>query len=161
MKNKILLIGLVLITLLPVCYAAQQSLGTFKQNSCVNLIQSCASCTYVNFTAYYPNTTILISNEETSSVGGGIFSKEVCNTTSVGQYIVTGIGDVSGVDTIFSYDFEINSVGYERDSGNFGVGVGIILIGITALFIILAAVTRESRIWSIFFLLFALYSYFL
>lgn len=156
MKKSLFLIIFLILIILPLVGAEIQSLGTFRTSDCIDLKQTCANCTYINFTSVlYPNSTELMGEVEATKIGR-VYNYTICNATAVGSYIVNGVGNVDGEDTIFAYDFEVNAVGYKRDEGNFGVGVGIILIGITAMFVILGAVMRENRVWSIFFILMAL-----
>jgi len=109
MKKLILLI--LLISLISFSAAQQEHLGTFKQGDCVDLKQSCASCTYVNFTQIIlPNGSNTLENVQAQQTGS-MFNYTFCNTSHTGDYLVFGIGDVDATDTVFAYDFEITPSG--------------------------------------------------
>jgi len=100
-----------MLLVIPLCFAEQQSLGVFKKNECVNLIQICANCSYVNFTSVlYPDSTTALGNVVATKTDT-IYNYTFCNTSLSGGYIVNGVGDPEGTKTIFAYDFEINTEG--------------------------------------------------
>jgi hypothetical protein len=89
------------------------SYGTYKQNECINLIQTCSNCTYINVSnVLYPNSSIAIT-ETPMTKSGKSYNLTFCNTDSIGTYIVNGFGDVDGEDTVWAYDFKISKTGYE------------------------------------------------
>ena len=108
-SNFILLLAIVLcILLLPIINAQIQTLGTYKQNDCVNLKQICSNCSYVNITSVlYPNSTQVLGQVEMTKLGTD-YNYTFCNTSILGQYIVNGKGDLNGVDNVWSYDFVIS-----------------------------------------------------
>jgi hypothetical protein len=112
MKNKLILTLIVSMFLISLVSANQiATLGTFKQNECIELKQSCADCSYVNFSRVsYPDGTRAMNNT-VATKDGSIFNLEFCNTDQLGTYIVEGIGDVEGTDTVFAYDFEVTFSG--------------------------------------------------
>jgi len=115
--RKLLMFLFVGIFLFSLVSSEQTSLGTFKQNDCVDLIQTCADCTYVNFTRItYPNSSSASVNLA-GTKSGSVFNAEFCNTTQLGDYIVYGIGDVSTTDTVFAYDFTITYNGNTKPDG--------------------------------------------
>lgn len=67
MKKYFLLIvmGLFLVVLMTLPFVNAE-LGTFKQNVDVRLIQTCNNCTYCNFTIYYPNSSVILSDVATT-----------------------------------------------------------------------------------------------
>ena len=95
-----------------------QTLGIFKQGDDVDLVQTCASCTYNNITSVIsPNSTEVIGNFPMTKTGSVYkFTLGSDNTTQFGTYIVNGIGDLDGADTIWSYDFKVNYRGAEVTS---------------------------------------------
>jgi hypothetical protein len=116
----ILMIGMFLISLASANIA---TLGDFKQGECILLKQTCASCSYVNFTRVsYPDGTRAMNNTQ-SIKDGSVYELEFCNTDQLGRYIVEGIGDVDGIDTVFAYDFKVSG-------GNITL---ILLLGLFAL----------------------------
>jgi len=113
MKNKqIFVLGvLISIMLITIASGSMSSLGTFNQNECIELIQTCASCSYVNFTRVsYPDGTTALENIQADK-DGNIFNSTFCRTDQLGKYIVYGVGDVDETDTVFAYDFEIKPTG--------------------------------------------------
>jgi hypothetical protein len=124
-KIIVLMLGILLIS-----FANATTLGTFKQNECINLIQTCANCTYVNISSVlYPNTTLIISDKEMTQLGT-YFYYNFCNTTELETYQVTGVGNPDGINTVWNYDFTITPNGRETPSN-----------GITLFFIIIFIIT--------------------
>lgn len=126
--------------------AQEQSLGIFKQNSCIELRQNC-NCTYVNFTSvHYPNSTQLMGNVEATRTGT-IFTYTICNASVIGEYIVNGIGDVEG-DTVFVYNFKVTKHGDDSDTKVNNVSF-IIIAGAFLFFIVLVVVgfVKADAMW--------------
>jgi hypothetical protein len=61
----------------------------------------------------YPNRTFTYLRAPMTNQGGGYFNYTFCDTSQVGEYIVNGIGNPNGLNTAFTYDFEVNSLGIE------------------------------------------------
>jgi len=111
-KIGVFFVFLILILCLPSIQAEQESLGSFQVNECVELKQICASCTFVNVSqVLYPNSSVALDNSVMVK-DGSVYTKEFCNTSVIGQYIVNGLGDVDGTDTVFAYDFQITPNGF-------------------------------------------------
>ena len=126
--KKILLTLLISIFLLGIVLSAQETLGTYKQNECVDLKQTCSSCSFVNFTRVsYPDGTRTLENVEAEKDGYN-FNYTFCNTSQLGTYIVEGVGDVDGIDTVFVYDFLITYSGLEINTGKSILYLGFFLI---------------------------------
>lgn len=110
MKNKLLLtilLGIFLITLV----SAISSLGTVKQNDCIDLYQSCPSCSYVNLTAVkYPNTTIEVMDLVMTKIGTE-YNYTFCSTDTTGEYFYTVKGDKNGIETSETISFEVTPLG--------------------------------------------------
>jgi len=110
--NKFLVFFLFIFIFSTFVFAEQQGLGVYKQNECVRFIQICSNCTYVNFTSVVsPDSVELLDNELSTSKRGTLFNVSFCETAKLGQYIVSGVGDINGIDTVFAYDFEITPTG--------------------------------------------------
>jgi hypothetical protein len=91
--------------------AAQESLGNFRQNDCVNLIQTCSNCTSNNITSVlYPNSTQALGLESMTKTNS-VYNYTFCYTSALGIYTINGLGDSNGVDEIWVYDFEITPTG--------------------------------------------------
>lgn len=139
--NKQLLFFITAIFLISFASAVEQesSLGTFKQGECIKLLQTCADCTYVNFTSVsYPNSTLAQSNVPATKIGS-VFNYTYCNTKAIGEYTVTGIGDIGGIDTVFAYGFDITSTG---DNTSFSMPLLLIILSLT--FMVLAYIMEEN-----------------
>jgi hypothetical protein len=124
MKNKklsnkiyllfVFLISIVLLQLTLV--SAVTNLGIFKQNECVNLIQTCSACTYVNISSViYPNSTQALGQEVMTKLGT-TYNYTFCKTSLLGKYIVNGYGDDAGVLTVWAYDFNVTTTGQENNN---------------------------------------------
>lgn len=137
MKNnaiKILIGMFLLITTISLASASISSLGTFKQNDCVNLLQTCSDCTYNNITlVLYPNSTQALGQVQMSQDGTS-FNYTFCDTSTLGSYLVNGIGDLGGVNTIWNYDFLITSTSKVFSLGDIIVYILFLLICLTITF---------------------------
>ena len=110
----ILIVGMLLISFVS---ATQTTLGTFEKGECVRLVQLCGDCTYNNITSIvYPNSSVAVSNVEMTQ-DGSEFNYTFCPTNKTGKYLINGVGDLSGTDTVWAYDFEITVNGKEPPSG--------------------------------------------
>lgn len=91
--------------------AAQSSLGTFKQNECVDLLQTCSSCSYNNISGVFAPDSTKLLGETVMEASGTVYNYTFCSTNHIGIYQVTGHGDLSGTDTAWTYDFEVTPSG--------------------------------------------------
>jgi len=97
-----------------------------KQGECIDLDQSCPTCTYVNITMIqYPNGTSLFDVYEMDK-NGNKFNYTFCNTTLLGNYHVTLEGDKDNVTTTEEGYFDVTINGETLDTQT--VLVQIILI---------------------------------
>ena len=139
-KMKKLLTFMVLgIVFLSLASATVQTLGTFKQGSEVELIQSCADCSYINITSViYPNSSRALGEVQMVQEGS-LWTYSFSNTEELGKYIVCGIGDLEGVNTVWCYDFYISSTGKTESifTGLVSTIFFISILAITFLFFIL------------------------
>ena len=140
---KTILIMFVLLLMLPIVFADQQTLGTFKKGECITLTQA-GNATYVNFTSVYKTGSdpkFLIEEDLTATKRSNVFSYTLCNITPTnGEYIVTGISDVS-TDKTFTYNYFVTS------EGNFASSWIPILIVFIFIYLILAIGTWTDNIW--------------
>ena len=74
---------------------------TVANGDCITLKQGCSSCTYVNVSVSYPNSSIAVSNVAMISQGAGQWSYDFCDINDVGRYDVAGEGDILGIPTSF------------------------------------------------------------
>lgn len=115
---------LAFILLIPMSMAMETSLGTFKQNSCVNLLQTCTTCTFVNVSVNAPDSVQVLA-ETTMTKSGSKFTYQLCGNNQIGVYNVNGHGDIDGTDSPFTYTYEITPSG---TLGGFGGTLGFYLI---------------------------------
>ena len=149
MKNQYLLFAIALIFLFAIPMATAETLGTFKQNGCVNLIQTCSNCTYSNITSVvYPNSSIALS-DKTMTKTGTYFNYTFCNTSSNGIYIVTGVGDPDGTAEAWNYDFEITNDGKEKSPVNF-IAIIAGLLGVCILCFALSKILKAKPLKILF-----------
>jgi hypothetical protein len=121
--------------------AEQQTLGTFKKGSCINLIQTCDNCTWVNFTSVvYPNGVFEVLNLDSSNQGT-VFNNTFCNTSQIGSYIINTVGDLDGKTTNGNYNFYINPSGITGTDNPIGIIVPIFSLLIN-FFVLLFAFKR-------------------
>lgn len=89
----------------------QQSLPAQKRGTCVNILQTCDNCTYVNLTTVnYP--TQIYTLGKYMQKNGENYNYTFCNTNEIGTYIITTCGDVNGIKTCVDYDFEVTPNGF-------------------------------------------------
>lgn len=133
----------------------ETNIGTKKLDDCIDLIQSCADCTYINFSSYtLPNGTRSVV-EWAGVQSGTSFTYNDCNITNqLGTWIIDGHGDVSSTDTIFTYTYEVTSTGNPTPDGMpmFQMGVLIIIFGVACFLLFLSSQMNEAA-FKIFFLL--------
>lgn len=104
------------------------SLGTFKQNECVD-IKTILNTTSVNIsTISNPSSTVIISNQEMTKLAS-TFNYTFCNTTDIGIYIYDYF-DAEG--NVYVNDFEISPSGFAGLSHYYWLII-ILIIGILAL----------------------------
>lgn len=133
--KKIILTLLITVFLISFVSAQQQSLGSVKQNDCIEIIQTCPDCTYNNISRIlYPNkTTIAISNVAMTK-DDTYYNYTFCSTLTLGNYIVNGYGDLDSIKTVWNYDFEVTPTGATLETSESILYV-IILIATFILFL--------------------------
>jgi hypothetical protein len=110
MDKKIFLIGLMMLFLASFV-SAEPLFGTFQENTCINLLQTCASCSFNNITIITdPAGNTLIKDQEMTREGFK-YNYTFCNTSLTGIYQVNGIGDPNATNTIWRYDLAVNPSG--------------------------------------------------
>ncbi len=128
--KKILLILIMSMFLVSLVSAEIQTLGIFKLGDDINLIQTCSSCTFNNITSVLsPNSTQIIGNFEMTKTGSVYnFTLSSGNTTQLGEYIVNGIGDLEGVNTVWNYNLFVTPNGQDFTTGKAISYIGFIII---------------------------------
>ena len=145
--KKILLILFIGIFLISLASAEIQTLGTFKQRECINLIQTCENCTYNNISSVlYPNSSVVLSNIVMTK-DDTYYNYTFCNTSTLGSYIVNGYGDLDGERTTWNYDFKITPSGNDAPSDGEGIvflGSLIAMLLVGGMFLYLSSSFKES-----------------
>jgi hypothetical protein len=110
------------------------NIGVFKQNDCIELKQTCSSCSYINFTRVsYPNGSRAMSNIESNKEMYN-YNYIFCDSTKLGKYIVEGVGDINGTDSVFIYFFDVTSTGKEFNNSKAILYIGLLGIFLFILF---------------------------
>jgi len=116
----LILIAIMIVAVGGLVQGAISELGTFKQNEDITLLQTCQSCTfnYINsIVRTSPNSSIIISNASMSRDRSLYnYTLDSDYTSTIGKYVVIGIGDVSGTNTTWEYTFEITYTGSKTSS---------------------------------------------
>jgi len=120
MNNKFLLVFAFAILLFPLIDAVDVSpesfLGTFKQNSQIELRQTCDTCTFVNLSSVqFPDGSISNSNEVMTK-NGQTYNLSFSATNLIGGYFYTVCGDKDGGFKCEDIAFEINPSGNKFDN---------------------------------------------
>ena len=147
-NNWVILVGLFFFSLILMGDGVQaqiETLGTFQQNTDINLIQSCSNCTFINITTIKLGNGTLLTLNTPMTQDGTFFNYTLSSnyTSSLGNYIVNGVGDVDGIDTNFAYDFIITRTGESSNSSQAIITMGI--IGVMFLFFGLGRAFKKEK----------------
>ena len=106
-------VSIFFLLVMPLVSSEVQTLGIFRTESVVTLIQSCSNCTYNNISSVvYPNSTQAIGQIAMTQLGT-LYSFNYNKTDALGTYIVNGFGDLDGIKTSWAYTFDITNTGTE------------------------------------------------
>lgn len=113
--------------------AEVSSLGNFKMAECVEVLQTCANCSYVNITSItHPDSTVSLT-DTVMTKSGFRYNYTYCDTNEIGQFTVAGVGDVDGIDTVFAYSFGVTPSGFTGTLGFYFLililSLGIMVLG--------------------------------
>lgn len=150
-----LLFGVLIVMSMFAVTASETTIGTKKLGDCIDLIQSCADCTYVNFTSYTrPNGTRVVWEVEGIQDGTSFTYYNCSLTDQLGTWIIDGHGDVGSKDTVFTYTYDVTPTGNPTPEGMpmFQMGVLIIIFGVACFLLYLSSQFNEVG-FKIFFLL--------
>lgn len=132
--NKRLMFGFLFILILLPSISSTIELGVVKQFECVELYQTCPTCTYSDVRAIqYPNKTI-ITIDWTMNKTNSDFTYNFCDTPLLGEYMFTVYGDKGGLSYEASEDgfFEVTPSG-DSNLGNYYWMILLLSIGVIAL----------------------------
>ena len=93
--------------------ATSTTWGTYKQNSCVNIVSICplVGCNETNITKIVSPTSSILATDVSATHNENTWNYSFCNTSELGTYNVYGLSD-NGTKTIyFVGDFEVNTSG--------------------------------------------------
>lgn len=112
MKKTIICLTLTILLCIAVS-ASLEKLGTFKKGDSIELLQICATCTFINITSITaPNSTTILSGVSMDKEGAK-FNYTLQSQESIGTYNVCGVGDIDGDNTAWCYTFDITAAGYK------------------------------------------------
>ena len=157
--TKILLTIILGIFLISLASAEVQTLGTFKRFECISLTQTCDNCTYVNISSVaYPDSSVALS-ENVMTKDNTFYNYTFCNTSQLGDYIVSGFGDLDGDQTTWNYDLKITETGI-KDKSILDNALIILLIALGIIFLTIGI--KTGTVWlgfmsAVMFLLGGLY----
>jgi hypothetical protein len=125
--------------------AEQQSLGVFKLNEKINLIQNCINSTYSNITrVIYPNSSYAINTQVVMTKNGNDYNSTFILSNKTGQYLVYGECNLDGVPTSWVYNFMVSQNGESPKGEGFDIFIYIIFIVATlGLFLTLILTTAH------------------
>lgn len=93
---KILAISFFVLLMIP-SFSALIDVGTIEKDGCIELYQSCPTCTYNEIRAIkYPNGTIIPSNISMTKTNSDFIYK-FCNTSNLGEYTYYVYGNKGGL----------------------------------------------------------------
>lgn len=158
--NKLLMLLIVAMLVLPAVIlvsAQQETLGVFARDDCINLVQICGNCTYVNITTVkMPNGSVSLGST-TMTKTGAEYNHDFCQTNITGTYVVNGVAGVDGYDTPWAYSFEITNNGIKVSQDySFMLGMIIFVIFGIAIFFMILTYKIEVPAFKIFFFLLSL-----
>ena len=131
--NIFLILTLFLIGIVPISSASIGELGTFKQYSCINLLQTCADCTYNNISSVTLPDGVAALGLVAMTKSGTEYTYSFCNTSKAGTYNVNGYGDATGVITKWNYVFNVTPTGGAESNTTFFIFLMIISVGLVIL----------------------------
>ncbi len=107
-KMKKIFIFLISLFLIVSFASAQGSIGNVLRGTSINVTQICSNCTYVNLTSVvYPNNTYAFLGQYSMTMNGENFYYVWNDTNTIGEYFYTTCGDLNGVNTCQSVNFEV------------------------------------------------------
>lgn len=119
--------------------AGAVDLGTFPQNSCIEIIQQSSNSSYSNLsTVTYPNGTFSLLGEYAMTQNGTIFNYTYCLTSAIGNYNYITHYDLNNTDTVSDQNtFSITPSGESPSIANAFLYVGLIFVILIFFIIIL------------------------
>jgi len=135
--KKILIILILGIFLISLASAQDESWGYVESGKCISLTQTCGNCTFVNITGItYPNkTNFVLSEPIIMQKIGTFYNHSFCETSSFGEYIVSGDHNLDGELGSWNANFNSNYLGKELSSSQSVIYLGLLGILIFIIFV--------------------------
>lgn len=137
-NKKDLLILIVGIFLISFVSAQEASLGSFTQNQCIELLQTCTNCTFVNISSVelrQPISSKLL-NQVQMEKDGIRYNYTFCNTSKIGEYIYWTYGDPNGdLSDPTGVSFSVSPIGLTQSTSQ-GIGSAIFLVLMVCLMLV-------------------------
>lgn len=104
------------------------NLGTFEQDSQIELFQSCPTCSFVNITSIKLTDGTITNINQLMTQQGSSYSFVFNNTSEVGEYFYTTVGDKNGNLLSETICFNVTPTGNSDDTLWFNMIFIILLI---------------------------------
>lgn len=150
--NKLLLTFILGIFLISFISAEVETLGEVHYGNCINLVQTCSDCNttiWSNLTKIqYPDKTIDYFNIPMEKHNKN-YNYTFCNTSQLGEYIVTICTDVEGSEVCPPYNFYSTKTGNSLSQSETNIGTSTIyFIAILAIvFIVFGLFLTGQNFW--------------
>lgn len=157
LKTIFIIIFLCNILVIPI-NAEVETLGTFKQNECINLLQSGTGFTSCNITSVYnENSPIPLIQEVVMDQDNTEYNYTFCNTSELGKYIINGFCTNGTANVVWVYDLKVNITGDDINLFNIVIVIAFMILTLI-LFLIGNSFSKEQWIIKTAFYIFALFS---
>lgn len=108
----------------------------YRLDTNITIVQTCANCTYMNFTSItLPNSTVVQFDLNMTRNGPKFIQYYFVD--KVGKYVVTICGDVNGILTCNDYDFTVTPSGDELSPGQGMLYLGVFIVSLFIFFLAL------------------------
>lgn len=129
MKKQFLVVFALAFVILSMQFALAETntYAPVKQGECINITQTCGTCTYMNVSVIHKGTTLI--NTAMNDQGGGIWIYNYCGTSDLGRYDTPTCGDIDGIfkctegGTIW---FEVTPSGFTGTLGFYFVIIAVL-----------------------------------
>lgn len=96
-KAILFFVAFTMLMLSCLCITAEtNTYAPVKQGETANIKQSCGSCSYLNVSIAYPNSSWAVINTAMTNDGGGSWSYTFTDTSALGRYDIITCGDIDG-----------------------------------------------------------------
>lgn len=133
MKNRIYTVAFVFILMIgfanaiTLASAEVQTLGTFKQNADLNLIQNGAGFDNCTITSVLNPASAQVLGSTLMVKTGNFYNTSFSETSVLGSYVVSGFCTASAGDTVWAYDFKITETG--EGTNTFPIQLSFLVFG--------------------------------